>query len=439
MADVKFYLKDRNKTSTSIYAVLRFKYFETDNTGKKKYKMLKVKTGESINPEYWDSKEMKVSKKYTGYPEFNKRLSDIETIINDTLRRMLNDGRGDEINPESLRSEVIEQIHIAKKTIMPVKKGNGFGDFIQTIITETENGKRTHTKTGKRLQKVTVNSYKVTLKHIRDYECKNHCVLRFKDITTDFHQKFIKYMNDEDKAVNTIGCNIKNIKLFMKIAHVRKLTENTDYLKEGFNKVSEETYNIYLTENELLKIYQTDLSKDKRLEAVRDIFLIGCYTGLRFSDLVKLRAEHINEKNITITTQKTGNRIVIPLHWIVTEILEKYNHQLPRVISNQKMNEYIKLVGEKAEINDIIIIKETKDGKNYDKDYEKNKLITVHTARRSFATNMYLKDIPTISIMKITGHKTEKAFLEYIKVTSEQNAKKLQSHPFFTRKMVIGG
>jgi integrase len=103
------------------------------------------------------------------------------------------------------------------------------------------------------------------------------------------------------------------------------------------------------------------------------------------------------------------------------------------------MNEYIKLVGEKAEINDIIIIKETKDGKNYDKDYEKNKLITVHTARRSFATNMYLKDIPTISIMKITGHKTEKAFLEYIKVTSEQNAKKLQSHPFFTRKMVIGG
>ena len=166
---------------------------------------------------------------------------------------------------------------------------------------------------------------------------------------------------------------------------------------------------------------------------MRDLFLIGCYTGLRFSDLQQLRKEHFKNNFVEINTLKTGQKVIIPQHWIISEILKKYDYNLPRMISNQKMNEYLKELGRLAQIDSIIIINQNSGGLQYDKRYKKYELITVHTARRSFATNMYLNDIPTISIMQITGHTSEKIFLRYIKVTKEENANKLAQHPFFIK------
>ena len=97
------------------------------------------------------------------------------------------------------------------------------------------------------------------------------------------------------------------------------------------------------------------------------------------------------------------------------------------------MNEYLKEVGEKAKFNEKIVLNMTKGGLSYDQTKEKRELITVHTARRSFATNMFLAEVPTISIMKITGHRTERAFMKYIKISQEQNADKLSKHPYFTK------
>jgi len=82
-------------------------------------------------------------------------------------------------------------------------------------------------------------------------------------------------------------------------------------------------------------------------------------------------------------------------------------------------------------------IRKTKGGLRVDRKYKKHELITVHTARRSFATNMYMADVPTISIMKITGHRTEKSFLKYIRISQEDNANKLMNHPFFNSEMKI--
>ena len=123
--------------------------------------------------------------------------------------------------------------------------------------------------------------------------------------------------------------------------------------------------------------------------------------------------------------------VIIPLKDYVKEILRKYEGIPPSAISNQKMNEYLKELGEAAAIKDDIVIASTKGGKRHIETYKKFELITTHTARRSFATNAYLQNVPTISIMKITGHRTEKSFLKYIKISQEDNANKLVNHPFF--------
>ena len=182
-----------------------------------------------------------------------------------------------------------------------------------------------------------------------------------------------------------------------------------------------------------LKTYieKLDLSDDLRIDRVRDMFLVGCYTGLRFSDLSQLKIENIQKgkRVIKVRTQKTEETVVIPIGSVVNRLIEKYDGHFP-VISNDKMNEYLKEVGEKATLKEKEIIY-TKGGKRKREVYKKWELITVHTARRSFATNAFLQGVPSISIMKITGHRTEKNFLQYIKITQEDNANKLIDHLFF--------
>jgi integrase len=95
------------------------------------------------------------------------------------------------------------------------------------------------------------------------------------------------------------------------------------------------------------------------------------------------------------------------------------------------MNEYIKKVGEIAKINEMTMSSITRGGMIEKTTTEKYKLISTHTARRSFATNLFLADVPAITIMKITGHKTDKSFLRYIRISQEENANKLLNHPFF--------
>ncbi len=180
-------------------------------------------------------------------------------------------------------------------------------------------------------------------------------------------------------------------------------------------------------------MYDLDLSDNSRLEWVRDLFLVGAWTGLRFSDFTGITAKDIQGDYIHIQTQKTGQKVVIPIHWTVKEIMNKYKgryeNSLPPEISNVKMNAYLKEIGR---MMDILKTKESitvkKAGKTMHRKVEKWELLTSHTCRRSFSTNMYKAGVPTITIMGITGHKTEKAFLRYIKVTPDEHAKILMRH-----------
>ena len=430
MANVTFILKDSNKVTSLIFARFSFNYFEINEKGEKVFKQLKFSTGETINPIFWDKKKQRVKEtvKFPQHPEFNQRLNDIDTIINNVYRKMLNDS--EVVTPETLKDKYNEYLIKNNKIVDPPKQVNLFTAFIQTIIDETKRGERTTDK-GMHFQPRTIMSYTTTLNSLKEYEkhIKKH--LKFSDIDIKFYNKYVKYLNDKNYSVNTIGSHIKVIKVMMNIATNRDLNEAKDFTKLEFKTINEETQSIYLTIDELQKISNLDLSKNKRLEPVRDMFLIACFTGLRFSDLKQLRKDHFQENVIKIKTIKTGQTVTIPLHATVREIYNKYEYILPRVISNQKMNEYLKEIGELAKINDPIIQNKTRGGLGVEKNVLKYDLITVHTARRSFATNTYLQGVPVIAIRMITSHKTERAFLRYIKISEDENAQKMLEHPFF--------
>lgn len=191
--------------------------------------------------------------------------------------------------------------------------------------------------------------------------------------------------------------------------------------------------NIYLTEDEIERIYRLDIPKliedgevdaKSTMEQTRDLFIIGCWTGLRRSDLDRLNKASFNieSKTITITAEKTKRQVIIPMHPFILELWEKYNGKFPSLCDRGKTNKHLKECARHANIDDEVRIVENRGGKVSTLIYKKYQLVGMHTGRRSFATNMYKRKFPTISIMRLTGHTTESNFLKYIKVTPEENA-----------------
>lgn len=186
---------------------------------------------------------------------------------------------------------------------------------------------------------------------------------------------------------------------------------------------------IYLTLDEIKAIF--DLKLDGTLAKIRDRFLIGCVTGLRFSDYSRFNGEHLNGNIVKILTKKVNREVVIPAHRLLLETLERNNNILPESYTLRYYNMILKIIGSMAGINDFVKIEEKVEGTVVNKLVRKFELITTHTARRSFATNAYLAKIPVAKIMLITGHSTETAFFRYIRISKMENAQELVNHEFF--------
>jgi integrase len=202
------------------------------------------------------------------------------------------------------------------------------------------------------------------------------------------------------------------------------------YKSDRFTKPREDVDSIALSENDLKDILHFDLSATPHLDRVRDLFLVACHTGLRYSDFSKLTAENVRDGFIEIARQqKTGKPVVIPVHPTVKAIIKKYGGDLPESVSNQKMNEYIKDACKQVDcMKEYTTKTATKGGVKVTHRYKKWQVTSTHTGRRTFATNAYRQGIPTITIMAVTGHKTEKAFLSYIKVSPREHAEIMAAH-----------
>lgn len=407
MATSTFVLKEPNSTEpTLVYLIFRY------NNEKLKYS-----TGQKIKAKYWnpkkDKQRAKETKEFSGHSEFNTHLTKLENAAHNEYRRLLNDKIP--VTPDLIK----DALDIVRQK--GHKQGKDLVSFGEYIKENTDRKPATKKQLGQ------------AIRILKEFKQETNKSLHLDSIDLEFYDEFMDYLISKNYGKNTIGTLIKNIKVFMNEAIDRGLTKNMQFKNRRFKAVEEESENIYLNEKEVEKLYNHDFSKKPYLDRVRDLFIIGCYTGLRFSDLVELKKENISKDGsmAKVRTLKTGETVVIPLKSHVKQILEKYDGVPPSMISNQKMNDYLKEIGEAVKINDEILISSTKGGKRHSETFKKWELITTHTARRSFATNAYLHGVPSISIMKITGHRTEKSFMKYIKISQEDNANKLINHPFF--------
>lgn len=434
--NISFKLRDTQKgippskqKETPILMMVNFGYFDYDTEGKKRYRPLKYATGEKIKPYLWSGKRARQISGFE-YDNFNTRLDNLEGYAKSAILEIKN--REEDITLH----EVKELIDTKNPKVRTDKKDAvSLNDYIKLFIEEIESGIRLSSKK-QRYKKGTIKNFRGFKEQFDTFQEQKRKHLNFDDITLDFYDEFVDFFTQKSYSPNTIGRHIKNLKTIMHYARDEGLHKNTEIDRKKFKILKIPVDNIYLTEEELVKMHKLDLPDDSVLKLARDVFLIGCYTAQRFSDYSRIKKENIHtlengRKVIRLVQQKTGEPVVIPVKSELEEILRNYDWKVPK-IWEQKLNLHIKTVAEMAEITEPVMVESVKGGLTIKARIPKNKLIKTHTARRSGCTNMYLSKIPSIDIMKISGHKTEREFLNYIKVTKEETARNLINHPYFS-------
>ncbi|MEN9919807.1 MAG: hypothetical protein RL662_2243 [Bacteroidota bacterium] len=412
MASSTYILKDINaKGKTQI--VLSFSY-----NGQR----IKISTKLSVDTEYWSFKTHKVIRtlQVSNFQEINNSLHTIKQRAHDIYNAFLSEF-GREPNPEELkrwfRKDLLKDTEIINK-----QQQLTFSDYFDKFINVRQENRK--------VVKARIDIYRQTQRLLKDFEHDTNELIAFERFNEEFSIKFRRYLEEtRGYSPATIEKHFKVIRAVLNNAYAKNYNVNKEYKSPDFMPEGEESFNIALTINEVEALYKFDFSYNKRLEKVKDLFIIGCYTGLRFSDFKRLGKEHLQGRFLSIVPEKTKKKnplpVIIPILEPVKEIFEKYNYRLPNDISNQKMNEYLKEMGEETKLFDEpVTYRKTRAGKSELISNPKYKEITTHTARRTYCTMSYRLGVPTQSIMKISGHKTEASFLRYLKVTNEEHAKR---------------
>ncbi|ALM07750.1 hypothetical protein SB49_07985 [Sediminicola sp. YIK13] len=398
MATIK-YLLQSTSANAPIYARL--------SLGKNK--TIKRKTGVFISPSSWSSA--------TGYPKQN-----------DVKNKNLS------IKLRELETFIYEEINKAEISLKAMD-----GDWLESTINEFHGHKEEDSKEflaeyckyflnklrSSQKSVATVKKYYTIVNKLNDFENylgKKHLV---KEVDLIFREKFIDYLSEVDRlSMNTIGRYLKFVKTICIDADKNEITVSKQLpFFMGFTK---ESPTVTLSFNDLEKIKKIELDEDK-YKITRDWLIIGCYTGQRVSDLLRMCANMIQNIQdfdfIVLNQKKTGKLVQIPIHSEVKAILNTRKGQFPPLFTHSLessktfFNRYLKTLCEKALINELV------EGNLYDIEtartkkglYEKHKLVSSHICRRSFATNFYGNPkYPTPILMNITAHSTERQFLEYI-------------------------
>lgn len=268
-----------------------------------------------------------------------------------------------------------------------------------------------------------------------------HRKLDFEGINIDFYNSFINFISNEGYALNTQGRFIKILKIIMKKSLQEKLHSNREFQYDAFRGISEESFAIALTPDELDKLYNIDLSKsgNKWLELARDAWFILYETCLRISDYkqIDVNIQTLEGKRIIeIFQTKTRRRVLIPLSQRFDELWEKYQHKLPQ-IKDQMINKHIKTVASMCGIDREIRWQVVLYGKTFERTAKAWEKISCHSARRSGATILWKEGVPLSDIMILLGHATEKQTREYIKVTAEEAVLRLADHPHYSNHLTV--
>lgn len=382
-----------------------------------------LSTGLKVKSEDWNDRREEVKNTDPRFKDKRQLLHDLQTYLEDPhsgLAESFQEREGMYPSAAEVKEEVnkwLKRYGVKEES----KEKKTFWDHFSEFVEGRESGEE-RKDDGSKFSENVVKNYKVGMKHLRAY--KEHTT--FRAITHEYHKGFQDYLFNQGMKVNSVARVVVTLKTFMAWAYVKKLHDNVDY--QHFKVRNEEVDTVYCNEQKLSQLSRLELSG--KLDNARDWFLIGCWTGLRVSDLMRLNTDMIKDGQIHIETKKTRQRVIINLHEDVKAILKKRNG-FPRRVSDQHFNKDVKLVCKEAGFDDKVEVKNSAGGGRKVESKLFWELVSSHTCRRSCATNMYLGGVPVLDIMKVTGHKTEKAFFRYIKVTLEETANRLKDHSFY--------
>lgn len=391
------------------------------------------KNGKRINLTYYPGitienvNDWSKAKQKTKNEKTNNDLVKIKKAIIDIV---------DEVDPFHLTNETFAQC-INQKLYGKPATHTSFFEYAEEFVKQARENK------GHEF----ANSFRTVLNKLLEFDP----YLTFERIDKKFYREFVNWLQGKGFSANYTGSMIRDLKRIL-----NKATEdevNTSNTFEKFKVMAEDVFNIYLTEQEIEKIYEVQITDEiivaiqkenkKRqlqkenkgseynpddvmitkanvsrqidaLNRAKKLFVVGCWTGLRVENYLSIDPElqfDLEKGFIHAIANKNGPKLKIPMHKLVRQIVE--NDGFPPTISQQKFNKQIKIIGQIAQINENVIYSRTEGGRRVEYSQPKYELITTHTARRSFASNLLSRGIPKQFIMAVTGHTTEKSFNKY--------------------------
>lgn len=386
----------------------------------------------SIPPGCWNKKLQRVSEnlpiEYGNPSMLNKELHRLLRLAEDIINYGLEHGK----NSVKFVKEVFKP-DFELTNLRTIEVNTGFNPFNTNLYYQFDayiDSKKD------RVASSTLNVYNEVKRYLISYEEYSKKKISFESFDLNFYEDFVYFLTHEYRSyrykksetkglkVNTIGKAIKHLRLFLNDRIRRKVIPPMDI--SMFRSMEELSDAIYLTSTEIEKIATTDLSDNKLLEVHRDLFVLGCLTGLRFSDFSIIRQNDVRNKTLYIKQQKSDHWVVIPLRERAEYILsQKFKNSVPEV-SNSEFNASLKVIGKLAAIDEPIRFSHKKGNKAIAVTKPKYEWITSHTCRRSFCTNEFLAGTPVELIMKISGHRSLKDFYRYIKISPEETAEKIK-------------
>ena len=264
---------------------------------------------------------------------------------------------------------------------------------------------------------------------------KNHLTNFREGLTFEFFDErglndYVGYLRDVKEMRNTtIGKQLSFLKWFLRWAFKKGVHQNNAYDSYKPKLKSTQKKIIFLTWDELNRLREFKIPSNKQaLERVRDVFLFQCFTGLRYSDVFNLRRSDIKDDHIEVTTVKTSDSLIIELNNHSKAILDKYkdvafeNDKVLPMITNQKMNDYLKELAEMAGIDEPVRQTYYRGNERIDEVTPKYALLGTHAGRRTFICNALALGIPPQVVMKWTGHSDYKAMKPYIDIADDIKA-----------------
>ena len=387
-------------------------------------------TGIAIPKRYWNKRFMKVSSElpeaFGNAKDLNDSLKQKLRNVEDIVSYALKQGRPDPL-------EYLKQVYSPdfNSAFLPGTAGKTDPEIQNSQIDELDFFTQFDDYIESKSRSVSLGmlkSYKVIKKRMLEYQKFSKKKITFESFDYNFYQSFVHYLTYEHRHMktiatvrglkkNSVGTSIKQLRIFLRDRMRRKIIPNIDLY--GYKILEEETDAIYLDGREIRAIYDLDLNANPEMKRCRDLFVLGCLTGLRFSDFSMIKPEDIRNGMLYKKQNKSNHWVVIPLRPEAQEILiNRFKGIVPRIY-NGDLNRNIKIIGQLARIDTPTKISHKKGNQDFKVIKPKYSWIATHTCRRSFCTNEFIAGTPPELIMKISGHKSVKDFYKYIRITPE--------------------